>query len=346
MLVDDLYESRLVRTLFAFFFAGLFLGFVAAAFLVYEPRIAALQSKLSTTQNELSKLDADYIALIGNYSAIISIYSDLDLAQFNLIIQRNLLTSYFRSLNDSYNDLKEYYKGLSKNVSDLYDLLYSYSRIPQAFSRTLNEVAISKTETAVMSATSGSTDIWSSYEKIYQYIVTNIAYAEDIDMPYPSTYWHINIGESDFITNFTMTSYRNYVQTPDLTLSIKQGDCDDQAVLAYAMIKYYMKYVVGSEDLLYIAQADLDDGTSHLAVFVPVQGGELCILDPSSDYLTSTWSGFTSKQALLELRNYSSYWYPNSITHITLYNIDVTNGSYSIIGEGTIEDVAAILGLP
>jgi hypothetical protein len=330
--------------LLAYFFAGLFLGYVAAAFLSYEPRITSLQSELSTTQNELSRLDANYVALTNSFNELSSIYSDLDLAQFNLIIQRNLLTSYFESLNNSYNDLKEYYKGLSKNVSELYNLLYSYSRIPQAFSRTLNEATISKTEIAVMSATSGSTDVWSSYEKIYQYVTANIAYAEDIDMPYPSTYWYINITGSEFITKFTMTSYRNYVQTPELTLSIKQGDCDDQAVLAYAMIKYYMKYVAGSEYPLYIAQTDLNDGTSHLAVFIPIQGGELCILDPASDYLTSTWSGFTSIQALQELRNYSSHWYPNSIARITLYSIDVTDGSYSIMGEGAIEEIATILG--
>jgi len=36
-------------------------------------------------------------------------------------------------------------------------------------------------------------------------------YVHDIDMPYPSTYWYINFDGFDYITEFTITEYRNYV---------------------------------------------------------------------------------------------------------------------------------------
>jgi hypothetical protein len=46
----------------------------------------------------------------------------------------------------------------------------------------------------------------------------------------------------------------NYVQTPEWTLTQKQGDCDDQAALEYAMLRYYNKYIAGT-DYKYTSQS-------------------------------------------------------------------------------------------
>jgi hypothetical protein len=235
------------------------------------------------------------------------------------------------------------YKRLSQNVSDLYDLLNSYSMIPDAFSRTLNEVSVNEISSTVRSVTGNSSAFWSSYEKIYDYITSNIDYVKDIDMPYLS-YTHVNIAGFDYITELYIFTTRNYIQTPNLTLDIKQGDCDDQAVLAYAMIKYYMKYVLGTIYRLYIADIQFSDGERHLAVILPVQEGRVCIIDPAGKYLTSSTGTIASKPAQSELQTYSDNWSSlGSIADMKLYDVSIQDGSYSIAVEGTIDQIATFL---
>jgi len=320
---------------------GLILGY-AAALVTYEPRIADLQTTLSTTRNQLTTLDTNYNALGNDYDQLSTDHSSLTLSHSGLEAEHSSLMWNYSSLQRKHADLASYYKGLSENVTELYDLLYSYSSVPEVFPRTLNEDELQKTAEAVLSATGGSTDRWSSYERIYDYIVSNVDYARDIDMPYPSTYRHIDFDGFDYITEFKVTTFRNYVQTSSLTLEIKQGDCDDQAVLAYAMVKYYMINIAESEYSLYIAFVEFSDGSAHLAVMLPVEGSQLCIIDPAGKYLTSRWGSIASKEALSEL--HSNHWQPSSIENIELYDVDVADGSYHLVAEGTIEEVAAVFG--
>ena len=280
----------------------------------------------------------------GGLMAIVVVMIILVVSNIWSFSQLSTLESELTSSSEKYDTLSSYYKGLSQNVSDLYDFLYSYSSIPEAFSRTLNEVSVNEVSSVVLSVTGSSSGLWSSCQKIYDYITLNIEYVNDIDMPYPSTYWHINIDGFDYIINFSITTCRNYVQKPSLTLEIKQGDCDDQAVLAYAMTKYYMKYIGGTVYRLYIAFIDYSDDTAHLAVILPVQGGNVCIMDPAGNYLTSSMGTITSKPAQSELQAYSDYWSSTgSIKYIKLYDVSIQDGNYSIAAEGTINQIATFL---
>ncbi len=65
------------------------------------------------------------------------------------------------------------------------------------------------------------------------------------------------------------------------------------------MIKYYKKYVYGTEYSLYLAHIEFSYDTAHLAVILPVQGGDVCIIDPAGNYLTSSWYTIDSKPASL-----------------------------------------------
>lgn len=335
--------SKVNTMFFVCLILGLISGYAWAAFVVYQPQITKLQADLSATRTELSILEVNYNSLNSKYNQLSSNHSKLSSDYLNLNLSYSKLHSDYSSLNIKYADLTSYYKSLSENVTELYELLYSYSLIPDAFSRTLNDVEVQKTSSAVLSATGGSTDHWSSYQKIYNYIVSNIEYAEDISMPYPSTYWHVNFDGFEYITEFTIITYNNYVQTPGLTLELEQGDCDDQAVLAYAMMKYYMKYIVGTEYDLYIIHVEFSDGSAHLAVILPVQGDQLCIIDPAGKYLTSKWGVIASKQALSELQAYSNYWSPRGhITYMEVYRVNIIDGSYSLAAKGTLDQVVAI----
>jgi hypothetical protein len=185
----------------------------------------------------------------------------------------------------------------------------SYGLAKEAMPRVLNSYAVSATSSAVYDAGASKSDLWGSIEKIYSYIASSIKYVQDIEMPI----WYVSetIKLNDRIYIYSVKYYNrwDYIQTPELTLKIRQGDCDDQAVLAYAMIKYYMRSVYGTDYALYMAYVAFSGGGAHMAVVMPVQGGNICIIDPAGHYLTSTWYGrITSRPALEELQRYSNHW--------------------------------------
>lgn len=278
-----------------------------------------------------SESNSKYISLTSSYNQLKSSY--------------NSLKSDYDLLKNDYNSLRSYYRVLSQNVSDLYQLLLSYIYIPEAFPRVFNKYEVEKVSSTVWSITGGSMDSWSSYEKIYNYITSKIMYVKDIEMPYID-YWYITIDNFEYVTRFKIYTFEDYKQTPGFTLELKQGDCDDQAILAYAMIQYYRKYVLGTLYKLYLAKISFSDDSGHLAVFLPVKGGQLCIIDPAGKYLTSTRAeGIASKPAYSELQAYYNYWLEDdkAITHIILYDVSIEDGSYSVAVEGTLNQIITFL---
>ena len=306
-----------------------------------------LKLNYSLLNNFYSILKSNYNNLNNSYSNLKSNYSNLLQNYKNLKLQYTYLQSNYSTLQGHYSSLTSYYKGLSQDVLNFYNLLLSYTFFPEAFSRTLNADTVNKVSPTVSFVTAGSTSTWSSIQKIFDYIISNINYAEDVDVPYISSHADVNIDGVNYVANFETATRRDYIQTPGLTLEIKQGDCEDQAILAYAMIKYYMKYINGTEYSLYIADMQFSGSTAgHVAVFLPVQGGQVCIIDPAGKYLTKVNWGISSKPAQDELQAYSNYWSSNGdglITHITLYDVSITNGSYKIVADGDINQIITFL---
>jgi hypothetical protein len=244
--------------------------------------------------------------------------------------------------NKKYDILSSFYKELSHDSVDLINLLYSYSSLPEAFSRTLNEESVNEISSTIRNVTEGSTSSWSSIQRIFDYIISNIRYTYTIDMPSASRYYDVNIDGYDYIINFTIETVRNYYQKPSLTIEIKQGNCGDQAILAYAMIKY----TLGTDSRLYIAHINfLESEVGHLIVILPVQNGQVCIIDPANYYLTSSEGVIASKPVKSELQTYSNCWsfVGKHITNMTLYDVSIQDGSYSVAVEGTINQIVTFL---
>jgi hypothetical protein len=105
-----------------------------------------------------------------------------------------------------------------------------------------------------------------------------------------------------------------------------------------------MKHVVGTEYFLYIAHIEFSDGQAHAAVFLPAQGGQVCIIDPAGSYLTKESGEIASKSAQQELQAYSNYWSSHgSISRIKLYDVSVIDGSYKVVAEGDLSQIIAFL---
>ncbi|MEM2529151.1 MAG: zinc-ribbon domain-containing protein [Ignisphaera sp.] len=307
-----------------------------------------LKSNYNTLKTSYEKLKSDYNNLDNTYQRLKSDYSSLEVSYEKLKSDYNALQYSYQQLRLNYEYALQNYGSLSNKVSKLYNSFKLY-HIPEAFKRCLNDEEIRKVA-SVVSQISNPNYSWDTYERIYNYIVSNIKYARDIDMLYVTEIGRILLDSNYYVVDFTIGSTSDYTQPPSLTLKIKQGDCEDQAILAYAMIKYYYRYIHGREYNLYIAEVVFNDGSAHAAVILPVMGGKVCIIDPAGNYLTSTFDSWTwtrriaSKDAVSELQAYSNHWFSNrGIKSITLYDINVSDGSYWIVASGSLSEIASFL---
>jgi hypothetical protein len=251
----------------------------------------------------------------------------------------------YDSLLSGYASLKDKSIKTSRSLLSLLNELELLAYTPKAFKRVLNWKAVEAVSKYVNESGVNPWDFWGSLQKIYDYIRAKVRYVHDVEIPVPSPPLPPNADDELLLGGWSYTMCENYVQTPEFTIKYGQGDCDDQAVLAYAMIKYYMIKVHGQEYALYIATTIFDNNEGHLAVFLPVQGGELTIIDPAGSYLTVDTRGrIYSRPASIELQKYQDWWSAkHQIKRIELYSVDVKTGSYAQVASGTLEEIAAFL---
>lgn len=252
----------------------------------------------------------------------------------------------YSSLQSSYNELAANYQSLllnnynlTKSLENITLTYLSYTSLTHSFPRVLNSEEVYSVRDAVEKALVYPGDPWLSYAHIYAWVSANIRYTNDITLPVP----RCELVSGNCALNYTFVN--NYVQSPSLTLKLRAGDCEDMAILLYAMIKYYQLHVHGAEYVVWIAYIEFRDGSSHAAVFIPAKGGMLTILDPAGRYMTVDVNGLiTARPAREELELYSNKWdYLGGIKLIELYRVDVGNGSYSVDAEGGIEEVSAYI---
>jgi len=339
-----------------------------------------VSQRATTLEASLASLQSSYDTLRANYDSLQATYDSLQVAHDSLQDDYTALSTLYDTLKDSvdsglaslsddyvslqrdYDSLSQmlsnnvygtpgdtqmlnYYYQLTLAVRSLNATLWEYCNEVSSFRNTLTTGEVLKMESTVRSVVGSSLDDWDNYQKIHQYITSNVKYVYDIDFPYIGYYSYIDVNGVRYLTDFDVGTVDNYIQRPDFTLQYKQGDCDDQAALEYAMIRYYNKYMVGTDYNLYLAELEFTDGSGHVAVFMPVSGGNITILDPAGNYLTSTSSTITAKAAAPELESYNSYWLSSngSITQIRLYSVNLSDGSFTVVSHGTLAQVASFL---
>jgi hypothetical protein len=101
-------------------------------------------------------------------------------------------------------------------------------------------------------------------------------------------------------TDYNVHGVEEYFATPDETLKLGAGDCDDQAILLCALLE---QFGVNAYAIC------IGTPTDHISVIIP-QGNNLTILDPAQRYATGSWvaGGFEvqSRPAEPELEYYFS----------------------------------------
>ena len=144
--------------------------------------------------------------------------------------------------------------------------------------------------------TSGGNEIWTDYQRLYNWVVSNIEYSYDSYMPVLPE-----------ILGGGLTWRKECWKMPRETLEDKVGDCEDMATLLASMMLNYNNegfdvWAIGIE-------TQGPNGTGHLAVAFPVQGNELTILDPAGNYYTGiNAGGLRSYDVTVAVNDWLSHW--------------------------------------
>ena len=289
-------------------------------FTFYGSRIKNLQSNLDTLNNEIFMLNRNNEDLLSEKNE----FED----------RSNKLESDFDKLEIDYNKSIRCLNELSQDVYALDNELEHYYCLEESFPVVLNRAEVSAIGPEVEELTNQSRDSWDAYERIHEYVTENIHHLPDIKLPYIIEYQNEEINDELFMVGFELGFIDNYISTPIDTLKNKRGDSEDQAILEYAMIQYYREEILENVQTLYLAYMNFTDGSSHLAIFMPASGENICILDPGGDYLTSYYVGITTTPIEKELYYYQLHW-EKEIEDITLYNINIEYSTYLVSFKGS-----------
>jgi len=86
-------------------------------------------------------------------------------------------------------------------------------------------------------------------------------------------------------------------QTPSQTLELERGDCEDMAILLTSMIRFY------NNEQYWVECVRITD---HIALYLPVEGGKICILDPAGKCTTNY--GWSPYRLAKDIRTETNAW--------------------------------------
>lgn len=252
-------------------------------------------------------------------------------------------TEVYIELQAKYQKLLETARLLNSSLEAVVGMLRKYCCIPEVLPYVLSKDEVLSLKWYMVLAGVDLQDELASIEHVYNWVVSNIDYSLDPIVPMPRHNATCIILGNESYCYYEFREIRDYVQSPLLTILRRSGDCEDHAVLVYAMLTYYFRYLQGRNYTLWIAVLELVDGSRHAAVFIPVYGGRLIIVDTSKHYLSNT-SAVLEKSALQELEDYSYYFLENAgIKLIVLYSVDVERGVVLLDASGGIATIASYI---
>lgn len=117
------------------------------------------------------------------------------------------------------------------------------------------------------------------YTKIYNWIKDNIRYNYDTPLIVPAS---LNSSTPYYTIG-------NYIQYASETIKLGYGDCEDQAILAAAMVlNYWLRTYNTTYKIYVVLVSGYSNGepVGHAFTVIPVHGGKVIILDPAGQKIT------------------------------------------------------------
>ncbi len=317
---------------------GLFLGIIvgiAGVYFIIAPTINDYDRIVEALDVESGKL----YQVSTELSKIIEEKNDLKNELYSLRSDNAILQGNFNRLNADLDHANLNWKNLSEQILDFRQDLYSYCVLNESFARIFTTEELDKIAFKVNEITGNDDEIWDGLNSIHRYVRDEIDYAYDSSVPIIDTYRYYGDKENPLLSEFHISYIENLYQPLSFTVEYEQGDCDDQAMLEYAMIKYFQRHILEEEYRLYLVHMKWED-SAHLTVFQPVQGDNICILDPAGNYQTGVSNRLGQNPIRAELLNYQNYWYEENgeIIELSFWVVDIDSGNHSEDFSGSLEE--------
>jgi peptidoglycan hydrolase CwlO-like protein len=275
--------------------------------------IAGLNDQILLLENMTSSLAAEISDL---NSQILTLNSQI----ISLQIQNDDLTSEIAILNSELADLQlayDNYVAAYQNLRSIVNQKTSQSDFSKFITpQDPSVISIVNNVTGGWSDTSDWNEFWTDYKVLYNWVITNIDYASD-------QYYPILPSSPEYPVYYITEAW----QFPNETLTLKTGDCEDQAILLCSMLRCYCNSQYRIECVVIYSPS-----FGHVGVQVPVAGGKLVIFDPAGHYYSSDiWGNIVFNDISVEVNNWLNYWGPD--TYVYRVFSDVINKTFTSTSE-------------
>ena len=246
-----------------------------------DSQIFSLNSQITSLQNQVSSLQDERDNLISQVSTL---NSQIILLQIWLESNKTLLTrtqtwlqgniTYYESqiatLNSQITTLQSEITSLNSIIAPLQAYVAAYKNLRDKVNQRWNNINIESfitpqdqtvrnivyDITGGWSNTSDWNEFWKDVKAMYAWVVNNIEYRND------GLYPKLPDDPSG-----ALAFWKEMWQFPNETLNLRQGDCEDMAILLCSMVRCYngMKYPV---ECIIIESSTV----GHVAVQIPVSG--------------------------------------------------------------------------
>ena len=261
-----------------------------------EARYRSLQSNFTSLQTAFQTLQDQYSSVLSNYSSLEESLETLE-TQYN-------------SLQELYDDLQaecDRYVTAYQNLRNMMNQRSLKTDI-ESFTTPQNPdvVSIVYSITGGWSNSSDWNEYWSDVKAMYMWIRNNIEYR------YDGLYPILPSDPAD-----SLQHWDEMWQLPNETLSLRKGDCEDQAILLCSMIRCYCGVEYEAE-CVWITSSE----SGHVGVQIPVTEHRLVIFDPAGDYYSSdAWGNIVFNDIAVEVSNWLNYWKPMMGNDVYVYRV-------------------------
>ena len=262
-----------------------------------------LEARYSSLESNFTSLQTSYQTLQNQYSLLLSNYSTLEESHETLETQYKLLQELYDALRAEYDRYATAYQNL-RNMIDQRSLktdIESFITPPNS-----DVVSVVYSITGGWSNSSDWNEYWSDVKGMYMWVRNNIEYRYDglyPILPYdPAS---------------SLQHWNEMWQFPNETLSLKKGDCEDQAILLCSMIRCYcdMEY---EAECIWITSSE----SGHVGVQIPVTGHTMVIFDPAGGYYShDLWGNVVFNDVAVEINNWLNYWKPTMGNDVYVYRV-------------------------
>lgn len=219
--------------------------------------LAQTRTELTDTKTDLTKTRADLHTASEDLSATESELSTTKFSLIDVTTERDTALAKNVAFIADYSSLRDQIN--TKAGQGKHAQLYFSPNDPDVAAKTLAVAGV---------FSQNNNEFWADYQRLYQWVVDNIEYNYDTNIPFMPTGVNGNI-----------KWFADYWKMPSETLTDKRGDCEDMAYLLASML---LSYNGGQYGVWTIEIHNNDSG--HIAVAVPVKGHNLVILDPAGKY--------------------------------------------------------------